>query len=85
MTSAGWKEAETAAFTIDEDRIDIQDLLQNYDPLTDALENFFDFEQISEDIVLKIDQDGAGNIFSFEDFVSIENVETDTPLDFVIV
>lgn len=72
-------------FNKDEDRIDIQDLLQNYDPLTDALENFFDFEQISEDIVLKIDQDGAGNIFSFEDFVSIENVETDTPLDFVIV
>lgn len=49
--------------TSQNDKIDISDLLQGYDPLTDAITDFVQITTIGSDSILKIDADGGANNF----------------------
>ncbi len=66
------------------DKIDVSDLLHLFDPLVDSISDFLGFTQQSDDTVISIDQDGSGNLFTFENFVSVENVNADDALNFII-
>ena len=45
------------------DKIDISDLLQGYDPLTDAITDFVQITTSGANSILKVDVDGGANNF----------------------
>ncbi|MEZ5903352.1 MAG: peroxidase family protein [Alphaproteobacteria bacterium] len=71
-------------FDIHHDFIDIHNLLDQFDPLVDLLKDFVGFNQQDQDLVISVDQDGKGNQYAFENFVTLEDVSTTNPLSFVI-
>ena len=72
-------------FNVEDDKIDISNLLQGYDPFADMIDNFISLTQDNQDVSVQIDRDGTGNIFDFEKFLVLDNVSVDDNIDFVLV
>ena len=54
--------------------IDVSDLLTNYDPLTDAIEDFVWMTNAGSNTDIYIDQDGSGAIEVWTKIATIEGV-----------
>ena len=74
-------EAATAFSNIDQihdfslandDKIDLSDVLQGYDPLTDAITDFVQFTTSGANSILKVDADGGAN--NFVQIATLNNV-----------
>lgn len=62
-------------FNISEsDVIDISDVLQNYDPLNDALSDFVSITDDGTDSQLMIDYDGTASSYTFTEIATLENI-----------
>lgn len=72
-------------FNVAEDKIDISTLLDLFDPLVDAIADFVNFTQNSGNLVVSVDRDGNDTVFTFEDVVTVENVNPDDPYGLVIL
>ena len=64
-------------FNSAEDVIELSDLLDSYDPVTDALEEFVSATTTEQGTILQVDQEGTGSAFAFENLVFIENITLD--------
>ena len=64
-------------FNIAEDVIELSDLLDSYDPVSDALEEFVATTTTEQGTIVQVDQDGAGSTHAYENLVFIENVRLD--------
>ena len=60
--------------TVANDKIDLRDLLGEYDPLTEALTDFVEITTSGSDSVLKVDRDGTGGTYSLVQIATIEGV-----------
>ncbi len=63
------------------DVLDIGDLLTGYDPLTSSLSDFVQLETGVAGTVLKVDFDGSGTAFGFQDVAVIANLKIAPDLD----
>ena len=66
------------------DVLDIGDLLTGYDPLTSAVSDFVKFETGVAGTVLKVDLDGSGTTFGFQDLAVIANLKIAPDIDDLI-
>ncbi len=57
------------------DVVDLSDFLQNYDPITEAIEDFIFQREVNGDTVISVDTSGSGNITNAVDLVVLENIQ----------
>ncbi len=56
------------------DKIDIKDLLIGYDALTSVIANFVDITTSGANSIMKVDRDGAGTTYGWQQIAIIDNV-----------
>ncbi|WP_164738227.1 type I secretion C-terminal target domain-containing protein [Frigidibacter oleivorans] len=57
------------------DVIDLTDILGSaFDPLTDVITDFVEMTDSGSDPVLKVDRDGTGGLYSFEQIATLKGV-----------
>lgn len=61
-------------FSLTDDAIDISDLLNGFDPLSDLLTDWVEMSTSGNDTFLKVDRDGAGGIYSMVQIATIQGV-----------
>lgn len=62
-------------FTLsDNDAIDISSILNQYDPITDAITDFVQITDNGTDSFLAVDRDGSGSIYGFDQIANLSNV-----------
>lgn len=64
-----------ADFSLEEgDKLDLGNLIQSFDPLTDAINDFVFAREEGGNIIVSVDADGAGTAFQAVDIVNIKGV-----------
>ncbi len=58
----------------DADKIDITGILVGYDPVTKAITDFIECTTSGANTIVKIDRDGAGTAYTWQQVVTFENV-----------
>lgn len=60
--------------TTDGDKLDLRDLLTAYDPLTDVITDFVLIEDAGSNSSVKVDRDGAGSTYGFEQIATLRYI-----------
>lgn len=56
------------------DKLDIRNILSGYDPLTSSIANFIEMTNSGTNTVVKIDKDGAGTAYGWQQVATLNNV-----------
>ncbi len=81
LSNAG--EVRLNNFNLDEDAVDLSNVVQGFDPLTDAINEFVYVTENNGDTVISIDQDGAGGSTTRDLVARLDNVTGETLADLI--
>jgi len=56
------------------DKIDIKDILVGYDPGSSAIINFLEMTTVGANTVVKVDRDGTGSTYGWQQIATLEGV-----------